>query len=160
VASGSSSGEIVTRPPRKWTDPSTDEVPATTPITATTTAAAAAVEGQGAGAEAPTTPLLAVDPARRGEPRGKEKIEHWRKKFISKVGPHHGVRVVLPPHADEGVEPDGADIPRRRSFSEIAHEDANANLHKAPTPLSASCVCRASCVCHASVSCVVRADNR
>ncbi|ELR17421.1 Rap/ranGAP protein, putative [Acanthamoeba castellanii str. Neff] len=148
VASGSSSsGEIVTSPPRKWTDPSTDEVhaapaaPATTPITATT-AAAAAVEGQGAGAEVPTTPLLAVDPARRGEPRGKEKIEHWRKKFISKVGPHHGVRVVLPPHADEGVEPDGADIPRRRSFSEIAHEDANANLHKAPTPLSASCAKR------------------
>jgi hypothetical protein len=165
VASGSSSEEIVARP-RKWTDPSIDEVPAakaapaTAPITSTTTATATAVEGQSAGAEAPPTPLLAVNPARRGEPRGKEKIEHWRKKFISKVGPHHGVRVVLPPHADEGLEPDGADIPRRRSFSEIAHEDANANLHKAPTPsLSASCVSCVSCRVW-RVSCVVRADNR
>jgi hypothetical protein len=70
-----------------------------------------------------------MDPQR--EPKGKEKIEHWRRKFISKVGPHHGVKVVLPSHVEDSEQDSGGtDIPRRRSFSEIAHEESNASIQK------------------------------
>jgi hypothetical protein len=118
--------EVSVKAGRKWTDP--DEPPHDAK---------------------PSPPLAPEEEARvsaekRQEAKGKEKIEHWRKKFISKVGahhhhhqqrgPHHGIKVVLPPPDDtttaEPNDPGGADIPRRRSFSEVATEDSNALLQK------------------------------
>jgi hypothetical protein len=115
--------EVVAKAPRKWTDPieevSSPTAPAT-PVRDTT---------GGHGVVATTPSPFSMDPQR--EPKGKEKIEHWRRKFISKVGPHHGVKVVLPSHVEDSEQDSGGtDIPRRRSFSEIAHEESNASIQK------------------------------